>query len=126
MISTVTTPEEYLDALPPERKPAVTRLREVIVENLPQGFAEGMSHGMLGYAVPHSVYPAGYHTNPKQPLPRKKILLPFITSGFTPCRSCSNGFRTNTRSTAKRSWTWAKAAFDLKSWMIFLTSLLVN
>jgi hypothetical protein len=69
MTSTAGSPQEYLAALPPEHKKAVTQLREVVVKNLPKGFSEGMASGMLGYAVPHSRYPAGYHANPQQPLP---------------------------------------------------------
>jgi uncharacterized protein YdhG (YjbR/CyaY superfamily) len=60
---------EYIDSLPDERRVAVARLRKTILENLPAGFSEGMSYGMPGYAVPHSKYPAGYHCDPKIPLP---------------------------------------------------------
>lgn len=69
MTSNAKTAKEYLDSLPADRKPAMSRLRETVVQNLPNGFAEGMAWGMLGYAVPHSKYPAGYHCNPEQPLP---------------------------------------------------------
>jgi hypothetical protein len=58
-----------MDALPGENKQAVSRLREVIIANLPRGFAETMSYGMISYVVPHGIYPAGYHVNPKEPLP---------------------------------------------------------
>lgn len=61
--------DEYISKLPEDRKEAITRMREVILGNLPEGFEEGMSYGMPGYYVPHSVYPAGYHCNPKEPLP---------------------------------------------------------
>jgi len=63
------TPEEYLDSLPAARREAVEKLRTVILENLPDGFEEVISYGMLGYVVPHTLYPAGYHANPKEPLP---------------------------------------------------------
>jgi hypothetical protein len=63
------TPEEYISKLPNNRKEPISKLREVILKNLPTGFEEAISYGMLGYVVPHSVYPEGYHTNPKQPLP---------------------------------------------------------
>jgi uncharacterized protein YdhG (YjbR/CyaY superfamily) len=69
MTSTATTPQEYIDSLPAERKAAMEQLRQVIAENLPDGFSEEMGYGMMGYAVPHSLYPAGYHCDPKQPLP---------------------------------------------------------
>ena len=63
------SPQTYLDRLPPERKEAVGMLREILLSNLPVGFEETMSYGMIGYVVPHSVYPAGYHCDPKLPLP---------------------------------------------------------
>lgn len=63
------SPQEYIEALPEERKSVVLALRGAILENLPTGFEEQLSYGMLGYVVPHSLYPAGYHCNPKLPLP---------------------------------------------------------
>jgi len=63
------TIENYVSQLPDERKIAVERLRKVIIENLPQGFAETISYGMISFVVPHSIYPDGYHCNPKEPLP---------------------------------------------------------
>lgn len=68
MTSTAKTPKEYLENLPDDRKAAMTQLRDTIVKNLPKGFAEQMTYGMLGFVVPHSKYPAGYHCNPKLPL----------------------------------------------------------
>jgi uncharacterized protein YdhG (YjbR/CyaY superfamily) len=69
MQSTAQTPDEYVASLPPDRKDAINKLREVILNNIPEGFEETMSYGMLGYVVPHSIYPKGYHCNPKVPLP---------------------------------------------------------
>ena len=69
MQSAATTPEEYIASLPEDRREAIQRLREVIRENLPQGFSEEMQYGMMGWAVPHSLYPAGYHCDPKTALP---------------------------------------------------------
>lgn len=69
MQSKATTPEEYLESLPEDRKKAIAELRKVILANLPKGFKEGMGYGMMGYDVPHSLYPAGYHCDPKLPLP---------------------------------------------------------
>jgi len=73
MISKATTVKEYIAELPPDRKKAMTQLRKVILENLPEGFEETMSYGMIGYVVPHSKYPAGYHCNPTLPLPFMNI-----------------------------------------------------
>jgi uncharacterized protein YdhG (YjbR/CyaY superfamily) len=61
--------EDYFENLPPDRKDAMMRLRSVILANLPEGFEEQLSYGMPGYVVPHSRYPAGYHCDPKLPLP---------------------------------------------------------
>ena len=69
----VSTPSEYLAAIPDERRKAFSQLRETILENLPDGFEEGISYGMVGYVVPHRHYPAGYHCDPKQPLPFASI-----------------------------------------------------
>ena len=66
---TATSIEAYLEEIPKERKEAFTKLREIILENIPKGFAEQMSYGMIGYVVPHSIYPRGYHCEPKLPLP---------------------------------------------------------
>ena len=63
------TVADYLDSLPPERRAAIDAVRRVILANLPGGFEEGMQYGMIGYYVPHKIYPAGYHCNPKLPLP---------------------------------------------------------
>lgn len=63
------SPEEYIELLPPERQPVISKLRVVISKNLPKGFQEQMSYGMLGWVVPHSTYPDGYHCDPKLPLP---------------------------------------------------------
>jgi hypothetical protein len=69
MTSKSKTPEEYLKEVPKERQEAFNQLRNTILKSLPKGFCEGMGYGMLGYVVPHSIYPAGYHCDPKQPLP---------------------------------------------------------
>lgn len=60
---------EYLASLPEERKTAVEAVRQVILKNLPKGYEEGIQYGMIGYYVPHSLYPAGYHCDPREPLP---------------------------------------------------------
>lgn len=69
MQSKATTVEEYLGELEPDRLEAISALRKVINDNLPDGYEEGMQYGMIGWYVPHSVYPPGYHCDPKQPLP---------------------------------------------------------
>lgn len=69
MQSKVTTVADYLAALPDDRRAAINAVRKVILANLDRDYEEGMSYGIIGYYVPHRVYPAGYHCNPQQPLP---------------------------------------------------------
>ena len=73
MQSKATTVEQYLASLPEDRREALSAIREVILENLDDDYEEGMQYGMIGYCVPHRVYPAGYHVNPEQPLPFASI-----------------------------------------------------
>src|ERR1700751_3164546 len=61
--------KDYLAELPGDRRAAIETVRKVILKNLDADYEEGMQYGMIGYYVPHRVYPAGYHCDPKQPLP---------------------------------------------------------
>jgi uncharacterized protein YdhG (YjbR/CyaY superfamily) len=63
------SPEDYIKQLPEERKIVIQKIRERILNNLPEGFEETMSYGMLGYVVPHTLYLDGYHCTPELPLP---------------------------------------------------------
>jgi len=63
------TVEEYISQLPEDRKTAFIKLRKTILDNLPEGFEEGINYGMPSFYVPHSIYPDGYHCDPKLPLP---------------------------------------------------------
>ncbi len=69
MQSKAKTVDQYLADLPDDRREALQAVRAVVLKNLPKGYEEGMQYGMIGYFVPHSVYPPGYHCDPKQPLP---------------------------------------------------------
>jgi hypothetical protein len=69
MTSDAKTPDEYINSLPEDRKIYMEKLRNVILKNLPKGFQEEMGYGMMGYSVPHSIYPKGYHCKPTDPLP---------------------------------------------------------
>ena len=69
MQSKAKTVRQYIDTLPPERKPVIVALRTAITKNLPKGFEEVISYGMIGYVVPHTLYPSGYHVTPELPLP---------------------------------------------------------
>ena len=63
------TVKEYLKKVPKERSEYFNKLRETILANLPKGFDEQLNYGMIGYVVPHDIYPEGYHCDPKLPLP---------------------------------------------------------
>jgi len=63
------TVEEILINLPEDRVEPFNKLHDVIVKNLPKGFEAAISYGGLGYVIPHSLYPAGYHCKPSEPLP---------------------------------------------------------
>ena len=67
--------QQYIDELEGPRKPEFLELRKVIVDNLPKGFEECIGYGMIGYVVPHSIYPAGYHCTPKLPLPFLNLVM---------------------------------------------------
>ena len=69
MHSNTASVEEYINLVPAAQREAIISLRKVIRENIPTGFAEEISYGMIGYVVPHSLYPKGYHCNTKLPLP---------------------------------------------------------
>ena len=67
------SPDHYISLIPEERQEAMKKLRKVIQDNLSKGFEEGMNYNMIGYYVPHSVYPDGYHCDTKLPLPFMNI-----------------------------------------------------
>lgn len=67
------TVQEYLNSIQEERQVPFDKLRNTVLENIPSGFEETMNYGMIGYVVPHSIFPAGYHCDPKLPLPFANI-----------------------------------------------------
>ena len=69
MTSKATSVDQYINEAPEDRRAALQQLRAIILKNLPEGFQEEMSYGMIGYVVPHSIYPKGYHCTPELPLP---------------------------------------------------------
>lgn len=64
-----TSVNDYLSKIPAERVQAMTKLWQTVKKNIPKGFAEGVNYGMIGFAVPHKIYPAGYHCKPTDPVP---------------------------------------------------------
>jgi len=69
MQSKAVTVDEYISGLPDIQKEPILKLRKAVTKNLPKGFLECMNYGMIGYVVPHKLYPSGYHCNPSLPLP---------------------------------------------------------
>ena len=69
MTSKATSVEAYIKSLPKDRQEAMSAVLSTILKNLPKGYQETMQYGMIGYSVPHKIYPDGYHCDPKQPLP---------------------------------------------------------
>ena len=69
MTSKAISVDQYINEAPEDRRAALQHLRTIILENLPEGFQEEISYGMIGYVVPHSIYPKGYHCTPELPLP---------------------------------------------------------
>ena len=98
MIYKSNTPDDYISQIPDERQPAFKKLRQVILENLPKGYEETISYDMIAYVVPHSLYPRGYHVNPKIPLPfiniaSQKNFIAFYHMGLYADRDLLHWFR---------------------------------
>lgn len=73
MTDAAASPEAYLAALPDDRRAVVTAVCEAIRPHLPEGIEEGMQYGMIGWYVPHSIHPDGYHCNPEEPVPYASV-----------------------------------------------------
>jgi len=69
MAGTPASVKEYLESLPEERRKAITKVRAAVNKGLPKGYKEGIQYGMIGWHVPHSIFPKGYHCDPKQGVP---------------------------------------------------------
>ena len=67
---------KYISQLTEDRKEPISKLRNIINQNIDRGFSEEINYGMIGWVVPHSLYPNGYHCDPKLPLPFMSIALP--------------------------------------------------
>jgi len=99
MQSQATTVAAYLRSLPADRRAAISAVRDVILKNLDSSYEEGMQYGMIGYYVPHRVYPKGYHVNPKQPLAfaalgsQKNYMSLYLMSVYCGCVDHSAGGR---------------------------------
>ncbi len=119
MQSKAITVNEYIDQLPGDRKEAINKLRKIILDNLPQGFVETMNYGMIGYVVPHSIYPDGYHCNPELPLAfiniaSQKNFVAVYHMASMQIRNYPIGSLLNIPNIQSKNWIWAKAVFALK------------
>lgn len=119
MTSNVESVQEYLSMIPDERKVAFEQLREVILENIPEGFKEGISYGMIGYVVPHEIYPSGYHCDPKVPLPfvsiaNQKNFIGFYHMGMYANEELTNWFVEEYKKRAKYKLDMGKSCVRLK------------
>ena len=63
--SNAATVEEYLTELAPDRREQIGAVRNVVLDNLPEGYAESMNWGMISWEIPLDRYPKTYN---KQPL----------------------------------------------------------
>ncbi|MDY0781261.1 DUF1801 domain-containing protein [Tenacibaculum sp. IB213877] len=113
------TPEEYISQVPEERKPVLKKLRNTIKKNLPKGFEEGIQYNMIGYYVPHSIYPDGYHCTPKEPLPfmsfaSQKNSINLYHSGMYAIPEIHNWFVTEYPKHSKRKLDMGKSCVRFK------------
>lgn len=108
MQSKATTVSAYLKELTPDRRQAVEAVRKVILDNLDKDYEEGMCYGMIAYSVPHRVYPAGYHCNPKLPLPfaglasQKQYMSVYLVSNYAEGTPLEGWFRRAWAATGKK------------------------
>jgi hypothetical protein len=113
------SPEEYIAKVTDDRREYFSKLRNVILENLPDGFEETLTYGMIGYVVPHSKYPAGYHCDPKQPLPfmsiaSQKNFIAFYHSGIYAIKEIHNWFVSEYPKHSKRKLDMGKSCVRFK------------
>lgn len=114
-----TTPEQVIANCPEDRQDAMIKLRKTILDNLPDGFKEGIGYGMIGYAVPHSLYPAGYHCDPKLPLPfmsfaSQKNFIAFYHMGIYADPELLNWFQTEYAKVSKTKLDMGKSCVRFK------------
>lgn len=112
--------EEYIENVPPDRKTPVITLRENILKNIPEGFEETISYNMIGYVVPHSLYPAGYHCTPKLPLPfmniaSQKNFIAIYHMGLYADSEINEWFRLAYTSLYNTNRIWEKVVSDSKN-----------
>lgn len=131
MQSMANTVDEYISELPDDRREAIEKLRQVVLDNIPDGFVEEMNYGTIGYVVPHSLYPNGYHCDTKLPLPfiniaNQKIILQFTIWECMLIRNFFRGLQMNTQNIQNLNSIWVRVVFDSRNQNVSLSNLLKN
>jgi hypothetical protein len=114
MKSKATTVKDYLASLPEDRRAGIEAVRKVILKNLDKDYEEGMMYGMIGYAVPHRVWPLGYHCDPSKPLmmaalaSQKNNMTVYLMSVYG--EKATREWFQKARAKTGKNWTWADAA----------------
>lgn len=113
------TVTDYIAQVPEDRLEGINTLRETILKNLPTGFEECISYGMVGYVVPHSIYPSGYHCDPKLPLPfmafaNQKNFISFYHMGIYADPSLMDWFTTEFAKRSKAKLDMGKSCIRFK------------
>ena len=113
------TVTDYIAQVPEDRLEGINTLRETILKNLPTGFEECISYGMVGYVVPHSIYPSGYHCDPKLPLPfmafaNQKNFISFYHMGIYADPSLMDWFTTEFGKRSKAKLDMGKSCIRFK------------
>ncbi|MRI00757.1 DUF1801 domain-containing protein [Kriegella sp. EG-1] len=117
---TANSPENYINQLPENRQPVISRIRDIINKTIPSGFQEQMSYGMLGWVVPHTRYPDGYHCNPELPLPfinlaSQKNFIALYHSGIYADKNLYDWFVSEYPKHCKRKLDMGKSCIRFKS-----------
>ena len=115
------SPDEYVNKVPEERRPSFERLRQTVLDHLPAGFEEVMSYGMIGYVVPHSLYPDGYHCTPALPLPfiniaNQKNFIAFYHMGIYAESELLEWFLSEYKALNLRKLDMGKSCMRFKKW----------
>ena len=111
--------QEYLEALPEERRGPMEKLMETIQKNIPSGFEKTIQYKMIGFVVPHSIFPKGYHCDPKQPLPfvhiaSQKNFIAVYHMGLYADKSLLHWFETRYRETVPGKLDMGKSCIRFK------------
>lgn len=112
-------PDDYISKCPEDRQAAISQLRAVINANIPHGFKEEMSYGMIGWVVPHEVYPPGYHCDTSLPLPflsiaSQKNFIGFYHMGIYADQDLLNWFTEEYKKTIPTKMDMGKSCLRLK------------